>query len=186
MIVCSGGENPYSKEFSSQDIMASPLDYIVASKVNDTAITGDAYPLQLVGGGATGSLSIKNVQRIQLVDFQEPTEAPSIRIVRYASDGVTVVEETTKTITWMEENLDVIGEPDGVRLRFQGPTFDPDDLWNPDEDINLGKVDEVVKGTAIKDLCDLVGGVPEGGEVELLASDGFKATINYTNLYTPL
>lgn len=186
VIVSSGGENPYSKEFTSQEIMASPLDYIVASKVNDTAITGDAYPLQLVGGGATGSLSIKNVQRIQLVDFQEPTEAPSIRVVRYASDGVTVVEETTKTITWMEENLDVIGEPDGVRLRFQGPTFDPDDLWNPDEDINLGKVDEVVKGTAIKDLCDLVGGVPEGGEVELLASDGFKATINYTNLYAPL
>ncbi len=186
VIVSSGGENPYSKEFTSQEIMASPLDYIVASKVNGTAITGDAYPLRLVGEGATGSKSVGNVQKIQLVDFLEPTEPPSIRIVRYASDGVTVVEETTKTITWMEGNLDIYGAPDGVWLRFQGPTFDPDDLWNPEEDKNPGKVDEVVKGTSIRDLCDLVGGVQEGGEVKLVASDGYEAKLNYTNLYTPL
>lgn len=187
VIVSSGGESPYSKEFSSQDIQANPEDYIVASKVNGTAITGDkAYPLRLVGKGATGSLSVGNIQRVQLVDFQKPTEPPAIRIVRYASDGKTVVNETTKTCKWMEENLKVYGEPDGIRLKFQGPTFEPDDLWNPAEDINLEKVDEVVKGTAVRDLCDLVGGVPEGGEVQLLAPDGFKTTLNYTNLYTPL
>lgn len=186
VIVSSGGENPYSKEFTSQEIMANPLNYIVANKVNGTPIEGSAYPLRLVGEGAAGSKSIGNVQKIQLVDFQEPTEAPSIHIVRYASDGVTVVEETTKTITWMEENLDVIGAPNGVRLRFQGPTFIPDDLWNPAEDINPGKVDDVVKGTAIRDLCDLVGGVPEGGEIWLIAADGYEAKLNYTNLYTPL
>jgi DMSO/TMAO reductase YedYZ molybdopterin-dependent catalytic subunit len=186
VIVSSGGENPYSKEFSSQDIMASPLDYIVANTVNGTPIEGNAYPLRLVGEGAAGSKSIGNVQKIQLVDFQEPTEAPSIHIVLYASDGVTVVNETKKTITWMEANLDVIGAPDGVRLRFQGPTFVPDDIWNPAEDINLDKVDDVVRGTAIKDLCDLVGGVPEGGEVRLIAADKYEAKLNYTNLYTPL
>jgi DMSO/TMAO reductase YedYZ molybdopterin-dependent catalytic subunit len=186
VLVSSGGETPYSKEFTSQEIMANPLDYIVASTVNGTPITGSAYPLRLVGEGAAGSNSVGNVQKIQLVDFQEPTEAPSVRIVRYASDGVTVLNETTKTIDWMEDNLEVYGAPNGVRLRFQGPTFDPDDLWNPEEDKNPGKVDEVVKGTSIHDLCDLVGGVPEGGEVELIASDGYEAKLNYTNLYTPL
>ncbi len=186
VIVSSGGENPYSKEFTSQEVMTSPMNYIVASKVNNTPIEGSAYPLRLVGEGAAGSLSIGNVQKIQLVDFQEPTEAPSIHIIRYASDGVTVVEETTKTITWMEENLDVIGGDNGIRLRFQGPTFVPDDIWNPAEDINLGKVDDVVRGTSIKDLCDLVGGVPEGGEVKLLAADKYEAKLNYTNLYAPL
>jgi len=188
VIVSSGGDNPYSKEFSSQDILANPNNYIVANTVNGTPITGNAYPLQLVGAGAVGSLSVKNVQRIQLVDFQEPEEPPSIHIVRYASDGVTVVEETTTTIQWMEENLVVYGAPDGVRLRFQGPTFDPDDLWNPDEDINVdpAKVDNVVKGTAIRDLCDLVGGVPAGGEIELIASDGYSIKLNYTNIYEPI
>ena len=186
VIVSSGGASPYSKEFSSQDILANPENYIVASKINGTAITEPAYPLRLVGTGAAGSLSVENVQRIQLVDFQKPTESPSIRIVKYASDGKTVVNETTKTCEWMEENLDVIGGKSGIQLRFQGPTFDPDDLWNPAEDINPDKVDEVVRGTAIRDLCDLVGGVPEGGEIDLVAADGYKATINYTNVYTPL
>ena len=187
VIVSSGGESPYSKEFSSKDILANPENYIVASKVNGTTITGDkVYPLRLVGKGATGSLSVGNIQRIQLVDFQKPTEPPAIRIVRYASDGKTVVNETKKTCEWMEKNLKVYGEPDGIRLKFQGPTFKPDDLWNPAKDINLNKVDEVVKGTAVRDLCDLVGGVPEGGEVKLLAPDGFETKLNYTNLYTPL
>lgn len=188
VIVSSGGDNPYSKEFSSQDILAKPNNYIVANKVNGTPITGNAYPLQLVGAGVTGSLSVKNVQRIQLVDFQEPEEPPSIHIVRYASDEVTVLNETTKTIQWMEENLEVYGAPNGVRLGFQGPTFDPDDLWNPDENINVdpAKVDDVVKGTAIRDLCDLVGGIPVGGEIELIASDGYSVKLNYTNIYEPL
>ncbi len=186
VIVSSGGASPYSKEFSSKDIAANPDDYIVASKINGTPISDSNYPLRIVGKGASGSLSVGNIQRIQLVDFQKPTEPPSIRIVRYAPDGKTIVNETTRTCEWMRENLKVYGDPDGIRLRFQGPTFVPDDLWNPAEDVNPGKVDEVVKGTAIRDLCDLVGGVPEGGEIELIASDGYKATINYTNVYTPL
>ncbi|NLZ30840.1 MAG: hypothetical protein GX885_08910, partial [Methanomicrobiales archaeon] len=186
VIVSSGGASPYSKEFSSKDIAANPDDYIVASKINGTPISDSNYPLRIVGKGASGSLSVGNIQRIQLVDFQKPTEPPSIRIVRYAPDGKTIVNETTRTCEWMKENLKVYGDPDGIRLRFQGPTFVPDDLWNPAEDVNPGKVDEVVKGTAIRDLCELVGGVPEGGEIELIASDGYKATINYTNVYTPL
>jgi len=186
VIVSSGGASPYSKEFSSEDILANPEDYIVASKINGTPIGDKNFPLRLVGKGAAGSLSVGNIERIQLVDFQKPTESPSIRVVRYASDGKTVVNETTKTCEWMEENLKVYGAPDGIRLRFQGPTFVSDDLWNPAEDINPGKVDEVVKGTSIRDLCDLVGGAPEGGEIDLIASDGYKATINYTNVYTPL
>jgi len=186
VIVSSGGASPYSKEFSSEDILANPEDYVVASKINGTPIADKNFPLRLVGKGAAGSLSVGNIERIQLVDFQKPTESPSIRVVRYASDGKTVVEEVTKTCEWMEENLKVYGAPDGIRLRFQGPTFVPDDLWNPAEDINPDKVDEVVKGTSIRDLCDLVGGAPEGGEIDLIASDGYKATINYTNVYTPL
>jgi len=186
VIVSSGGASPYSKEFSSKDILENPDNYIVASTINGTPIADKNFPLRLVGKGAAGSLSVGNVERIQLVNFQKPTESPSIRVIRYASDGKTIVNETTKTCEWMEANLKVYGAPDGIRLRFQGPTFNPNDLWNPAEDINPGKVDEVVKGTAIRDLCNLVGGVPEGGEIDLIASDGYKATINYTNVYTPL
>ncbi len=186
VIVSSGGVSPYSKEFTSQEIVANKNNYIVANKVNGSAITGGAFPLRLVGEGAVGSKSVGNIEKIALTEFQEPTDLPSVQIIRYAADGVTVLNETTKTYQWMEENLPVIGGADGVRLRYQGPTFDPDDLWNPAEDINPGKVDNVVRGTCIKDLCDLVGGAPEGSEIVLVASDGYEAKINYTNLYTPL
>jgi len=186
VIVSSGGDSPYSKEFTSQEMIENKNHYIVANQVNGSAIEGSAFPLRLVGEGATGSKSVGNIETIELTAFQAPTEPPSVQIVRYASDGVTVVNETTKDYLWMMDNLHVYGGEEGVRLRFQGPTMDPDDLWNPAEDKNPGKVDEVVRGTSIKDLCDLVGGAPEGAEIVLVASDGYRMTMNYTNLYTPL
>ncbi|MCQ1538122.1 hypothetical protein FTO68_03830 [Methanocalculus taiwanensis] len=186
VIVSSGGDSPYSKDFTSQEMAESKNNYIVANTVNGTAIPGDAFPLRLVGDGAKGSKSVGNIETIELTEFDTPTEAPAIRVVKYAADGVTIIQEVTKDYLWMKENLPVIGGENGVRLRFQGPTFDPDDLWNPDETKNPNKVDEVVRGTAIKDLCDLVGGAPEGSEIILKAKDGFKTTLNYTNLYSPL
>ncbi|WP_164913630.1 DUF4430 domain-containing protein [Methanoculleus taiwanensis] len=186
VIVSSGGVSPYSKEFTSQEIVANKNQYIVANKVNGSAITGTAFPLRLVGEGAPGSKSVGNIEKIALTAFQEPTDLPSVRIIRYAADGKTILNQTEKTYRWMEENLPVIGGADGVRLRYQGPTFDPNDLWNPAEDKNPGKVDNVVRGTSIADLCDLVGGAPEGSEIVLIASDNYEAKLNYTNIYTPL
>ncbi len=186
VIVSSGGASPYSKDFTSQEMAENKNHYIVANTVNGTAIPGNSFPLRLVGDGAKGSKSVGNIETIELTEFDTPTEAPAIRVVKYAADGVTIIQEVTKDYLWMKENLPVIGGENGVRLRFQGPTFDPDDLWNPDETKNPNKVDEVVRGTAIKDLCDLVGGAPEGSEIILKAKDGFKTTLNYTNLYSPL
>ncbi|WP_211529648.1 molybdopterin-dependent oxidoreductase [Methanocalculus chunghsingensis] len=186
IIVSSGGASPYSKDFTSQNIANNKNDYIVAYLLNGEPIEGNSYPLRLVGEGATGSLSVGNIETIELTAFEPPTEAPSIRIVRYAADGVTVLDDVTKDYLWMKENLHVYGGEDGVQLRFQGPTFDPDDLWNPAEDKNPNKVDEVVRGTSIKDLVDLVGGAPEGSEIILRASDGYVMKLDDTNLNSPL
>ena len=185
VIVSSGGASPYSKDFTSQEIAENKNNYIVANTINGTAITGNAFPLRLVGDGAKGSKSVGNIETIELTAFDTPTEAPAVRIVKYAADGVTVVDEVTKDYLWMKENLQIYGGEDGVRLRFQGPTFDPDDLWNPAEDKNPGKVDEVVRGTSIKDLCDLIGGAPENSEIILRASDGYVMKLNDTNLNSP-
>ncbi len=186
VIVSSGGDSPYSKDFTSQEMAESKTNYIVANTVNGTAIPSNSFPLRLVGDGAKGSKSVGNIETIELTEFDTPTEAPVVRIVKYASDGVTIVDEVTKDYLWMKENLHVYGGENGVRLRFQGPTFDPNDLWNPAEDKNPGKVDEVVRGTSIKDLCDLIGGAPEGSEIILRASDGYVMKLNDTNLNSPL
>jgi PKD repeat protein len=46
---------------------------------------------------------------------------------------------------------------------------------------NLGKL----KGTRVKDLCDLVGGVPVGQKVRVLAADNVYQDLPYSAIYAP-
>jgi hypothetical protein len=111
----------------------------------------------------------------------------SVHIVLYAADGFTVLNETTVDYQWMEGNLPVRG--DGrTHYYLQGPVFVDimDDRWNPGEDTNVLEKDMgAVKGTDLRDLCELVGGMEPGDEVTLRASDGFSKTFAYDNVYEP-
>jgi hypothetical protein len=105
----------------------------------------------------------------------------SIHIVKYASDGVTVLNERTIDYAEMQSLLPVQG--DGIRTYYhQGPTFDADNLWDPDETLNL-KTKGALKGTDLKDLCELVGGMSAGDTVRITAFDGFNKTFDYANVY---
>ncbi|HOV66841.1 MAG TPA: hypothetical protein PLI31_00595 [Methanoregulaceae archaeon] len=111
-------------------------------------------------------------------------QTTSLELVRYGWDNTTVAESTTVNVSWMKANLPVMGD-EVTHYHFQGPTFIPTDLWNPAEDVNLDKINETVKGTALRDLCEVVGGMHPGDEVQVRAADGFKKRLNYTNVYTP-
>jgi len=108
-----------------------------------------------------------------------------VHIVKYAADGYTVLKEKRVDYHWMEENLPVIG--DGTtRYYHQGPVFvdDPEERWNPAEDANVQEKDMgAVKGTNLKDLCDLVGGMEDGDYVVIRAMDGLKRPFAYKNVY---
>ncbi len=114
-----------------------------------------------------------------------------LHLVRYANDGTTVLDEETVTYQWMMANLPVLG--DGViHYYHQGPVFidDPDPVveaqlrWNPEEDTNVQEKDMgAVKGTNVKDLCDLVGGMNAGETIRVRASDGFAKYFAYENVY---
>ncbi|MEA1909303.1 MAG: hypothetical protein U9N43_09810 [Euryarchaeota archaeon] len=105
-----------------------------------------------------------------------------VNITKYASDETTILTETTVTYQWMETNLTVQG--DGATEYFhQGPIFDGDP-WNPAETLNL-KSKGIVKGTDVKDLCELVGGMSPGDEIGIIASDGFHKRFGYENVYSP-
>ena len=114
-----------------------------------------------------------------------------LHIVKYANDGTTILAETTKTYQWLEANLPVLG--DGTTHYYhQGPVFidnaDPvieqELRWNPYENISVQEKDNgAVKGTNLKDICDLVGGMNSGETLKLRASDGFSKTFAYTNVY---
>ena len=108
----------------------------------------------------------------------------SVHVIKYAPDGTTILDETTVDYSWLEANLPVQG--DGTTHYYhQGPTFDEANLWDPDEVENL-KDKGAVKGTDVKDLCDLVGGASAGEEVRLKCTeDGFNKYFAYEDVYNP-
>ena len=127
---------------------------------------------------------------IALLSLTLPAQAATteVRVVKYASDEATVLNETTVTYGWMEANLPVQG--DGMAHYFhQGPMFGEkfeNDPWDVNETTNIESRDfGAVKGTDIKDLCELVGGMSPGEKIMIRASDGFRKYFGYANVYDP-
>ncbi|MBT8508589.1 hypothetical protein AZH53_09245 [Methanomicrobiaceae archaeon CYW5] len=117
-----------------------------------------------------------------------------LTVVRYTSTGA-VAQEKTVTYEWMEANLPVQG--DGTTHYYhQGPVFEGEwervhpgetyDYWDPAETVNYRTKDYgAAKGTAVRDLCDLVGGMSDGDTVKIIASDGFYKYFPYDAIYRP-
>jgi len=110
-----------------------------------------------------------------------------IHVVKLAADGYTVLSEASVSYQWMEQNLPVRG--DGITHYYlQGPVFvdDPDERWNPAEDTNVQEKDMgAVKGTDIKDLCELAGGMSPGDTLTVKSTDGFSRNFAYETIYEP-
>jgi len=113
-----------------------------------------------------------------------PTD--TVKIVTYGPDGNTLPEEQSVTVRWMEEHLPVQG--DGITHYYhQGPVFvdDKEAQWDKNETTNFRDMG-AVKGTAVRDLCDLAGGMAPGDEVMVKSGDGYHVEFAYENIYTPL
>jgi hypothetical protein len=103
----------------------------------------------------------------------------------YAPDGTTILNTTNVGYQWMEANLPVQG--DGVTHYYhQGPVFveSKEGQWDPNETANFKDMG-AVKGTAVRDICDLVGGMVPGDEVMVKAIDGYHVEFGYDNIYEP-
>jgi hypothetical protein len=117
----------------------------------------------------------------------------TIQVEKISDDGKTILSSKEVNFSWMESNLPVYG--DGVTHYYhQGPVFIDDSdpatetnlRWDPAEDTNVQEKDMgAVKGTALKDLVELVGGMGPGDTVTIRASDGFAKTFAYRNVYEP-
>jgi hypothetical protein len=122
-----------------------------------------------------------------LSDFPVLATSPttSVTVTKYAADGTTVIDQTTVTWEWMEDNLPVQG--DGITHYYhQGPTFDKNNMWDPNEMVNIDSRDYgAAMGTDVKDLCDLVGGADAGDVIKIGSPDGFNKSFGYEDVYTP-
>jgi hypothetical protein len=120
-----------------------------------------------------------------LIAFSQAAPTTSLHIVKYAPDGVTITGETTADYVWLEKNLPVQG--DGrTHYYHQGPVFTEikEDQWNRNESKNFKDMG-ALKGTAVRDLCDLVGGMAPGDEVMVKSGDGYHVEFPYPNIYQP-
>jgi len=120
-----------------------------------------------------------------LIAVSSAAPTTSLHIVKYASDGITIVNETTADYGWLEKNLPVQG--DGTTHYYhQGPVFteSKEDQWDPPEVTNFKDMG-AVKGTAVRDLCNLVGGMAPGDEVMVKSGDGYHVEFPWTNIYNP-
>ena len=108
-----------------------------------------------------------------------------LHVVKYANDKTTILNQTTKTYEWLETNLPVLG--DGTTHYYsQGPTFNETDPYDDAEWQNIDTADwGAVKGTDVKDICNLVGGMSTGETVKIKATDGFSKTFPYEYIYSP-
>ncbi|HJJ34240.1 MULTISPECIES: hypothetical protein [Methanocorpusculum] len=107
-----------------------------------------------------------------------------LHLLRIAENG-TVLEEKTIDYQWMEANLPVQGDG-STHYYHQGPVF-TDELegrWDVNETGNF-KDRGAVKGTAVKDLCDLIGGMTENDDVMIVAVDGYHVEYGYSTIYEP-
>ncbi|MCW4015044.1 MAG: hypothetical protein NWF06_01620 [Candidatus Bathyarchaeota archaeon] len=113
-----------------------------------------------------------------------------ITVTKLANDGTTIIEQVTITVEEMmagTSELPIYG--DGVTHYYhQGPTFDEENMWDPDELVNVDSRDYgACQGTAVVDLCEQLstGGAAVGDEIVIKAIDGFKKTFDYNDVYEP-
>ncbi|KAF1078975.1 hypothetical protein [Methanogenium sp. MK-MG] len=177
-------EDGYSKSLPSA-LVARNNGLIVANTLNGSALE-DSFPLRLVGPDLPeASYSVGNLAKIELTDFCKPEGSLPLTIVKYASDGVTELSNVTFTWDWMADNLPVYG--DGVtEYKFEGLCFPPEDPWDMAETYPSGfKIIEAIKGTSVRELCDLAGGMDSGTEITFIATDGWRSKFSYDVIYEP-
>ena len=139
----------------------------------------------------------------------QATATTQVTVTKYAANNYsTVVNSTTLNYSQMNASLTVYG--DGITDYFhQGPIFTDEwnssncpiyedwtdeqcygdhsgmgdyDVWDRNETMNF-KTKGSPKGTDIKDLCEQVGGMSLGDEIQVHANDNLKKWFNYTNVY---
>lgn len=207
-VIVKAGDG-YAKDFTSIDIGTKDDDYIIANRINGEPLSTEGdhppYPLRLVGNKVSGGFSVGNVIEIELTDFnaisddtqmngvaderqgdsasKDTGDVPSIKVIKYDTDGRTILNEITVDYLQLEEDFPVIGDGE-MNFRYQGITNNPDDVWDEELTFPGGfKIDAKVKGTKIRDIIGLVGGMEPGTALTLVASDGYETKLAYPSIY---
>lgn len=108
-----------------------------------------------------------------------------ITVAVYSTDGTTILNSTQVSYQWLETNLPVMG--DGrTHYYHQGPVFveSKEAQWDRNETANFKDMG-AVKGTSLRELCDLIGGMAGEDELMVKSVDGYHVEFGYDNIYAP-
>jgi hypothetical protein len=134
---------------------------------------------------AAGLIIIILLGAITLVFPAAAAPTAELHVMRYSDNGTRMVNETTVTYQWLEKHLPVYGDGK-THYYHQGPVFIDvkEEQWDRNETTNFKDMG-AVKGTSVRDLCGLVGGMRPGDEVMVKSGDGYHVEFGYTNIYAP-
>lgn len=190
-------ENATSKvTLTTADVKDDRLHVILAIYKQENG-TGNLIKIKpfLTGTGISSHNYLRDVERITLSDFRAPPTVTSITVKKVTTDG-TVISETSKTWEELKTTFDVIGDGELI-YAVQGPVMDSlagtDESWDVNEEFPAAytntrfKVEDVVKGTSVKELVDLVGGMKKGDLLRFTSADGLVTELvdGYAYLYNP-
>ncbi|MCK9312515.1 MAG: hypothetical protein M0P20_00455 [Methanocorpusculum sp.] len=190
-------ENTTSKiSLAAADIKDDRLHVILAIYKQENG-TGNLIKIKpfLTGTGISSDNYLRDVEKITLSDFSAPPAVTSITVKKITTDG-TIISETSKSWEELRTGFDVIG--DGKLIyAVQGPVMNShagtDESWDVNEEFPAAytnarfKVEDTVKGTSVKDLVDLVGGMDKGDLLRFTSADGVVTEFvnGYAYLYNP-
>jgi PKD repeat protein len=124
-----------------------------------------------------------------LVGLPASAGTADLHVLKVTRDGRTVLNETNVSFPWMMANLPVYGDG-ATHYYMEGPVMNGSypDKWDTSE--NYPEIQNkdfgAVKGTNLRDVCDLVGGMESGDyNVSLIAPDGFRKVFAYSSVYAP-
>jgi hypothetical protein len=111
--------------------------------------------------------------------FFSPTFADNqeITVISYSHDNSNILNEKTISLDEIKNSMAAVGGADGIVLKFQGPTFEQDNLWDPEQTVNIDGLQATVIGVPVSELLAFADVSSDAANITFVASDGYKKTL---------
>ncbi|PWR74467.1 hypothetical protein [Methanospirillum lacunae] len=116
---------------------------------------------------------------------QVTADEPGLVIVEKNKDTSEILSKTEYSFADINTSMTSIGAPGGILLSFQGPTFDPSNLWDPEASLNIDNLKTKVIGVPVKEILDKANYSGKIINVTFVAEDGFQKTLPSENIINP-
>lgn len=107
-----------------------------------------------------------------------------IVVITYSFDGKEIVSETEISFEEINSTMTSVGDPGGVELSFQGPTFKPDNLWDEDATLNVDNLKTRVIGVPVREILEYAGISENIENITFVADDGFSKKLPVENVFS--